>query len=257
MKPEEKSILESFIPAFIFCCILWIIKGIEVNFHIDLHEFGIFPREPKSLIGVLTMPLIHDDLKHLFSNTPPLLVLGAALFYFYREVHLRVTLGIWILSGVWLWIGGRPAWHIGASGLVYGLAVFLLMSGIIRKATGLMALSMLIIFLYGGMVWGFFPLMIGMSWEAHLFGGIAGGLLAFVYRKEGPQRKPYQWELEEEEENQIENSDVELIRMPGGNPVNSNPYNPEPLRIVYEYKPPEVKPETEQDKEEKDNDQTS
>ncbi|CAN5510290.1 rhomboid family intramembrane serine protease [soil metagenome] len=200
MKPEEKSILSSFVPPLIFVGLLWLVKGIEMYFHIELHHFGIFPRDLSSLKGILTMPFIHDDFKHLFSNTLPLVVMGAMLIYFYRAISTKVFLWIWLLHTVWLWIGGRPAWHIGASGIVYGLASFLLFSGVLRKDIRLMALSMLVIFLYGGMIWGMFPIFYGMSWEAHLFGAMSGFLLAWVYREEGPQRKVYDWESEPEEE---------------------------------------------------------
>jgi hypothetical protein len=96
--------------------------------------------------------------------------------------------------------GGRESYHIGASGLVYGLTTFLFFSGMFRRDIKLMALSMLVVFLYGGMVWGIFPLFIGISWEAHLFGAFSGLLFAFVYRMEGPQRKVYAWENETDDE---------------------------------------------------------
>jgi len=156
------------------------------------------------------MPFVHDDLKHLFSNTIPLIILVAAMVFFYRIIAMKVILLVWLLDGVWVWLGARPAWHIGASGIVYGLAAFLFFSGVIRKHINLMALSLLIAFLYGGLIWGIFPLMIGMSWEAHLYGGIAGAMLAFVYRGEGPQRKVYDWENEEESET----DSPEIIELP-------------------------------------------
>ncbi len=98
---------------------------------------------------------------------------------------------------VWLW--GREAWHIGASGLVYGLASFLFFSGIIRKYFRLIALSLLIVFIYGSMVWGLFPgVYKDVSWESHMLGFVSGVILAICYRKEGPQPPVYEWMDEDE-----------------------------------------------------------
>ncbi len=200
MRQEERLILKSFFPGLFFVALLWLVKGAEIKFHLLLDSFGIFPRDVSSLTGIVTMPFIHGSLEHLFSNSVPLVILMASLVFFYREIYVKVFFLIWFLDGLWVWLGARAAWHIGASGLVYGLASFLLFSGILRRDTRLMAISMLVIFLYGGMVWGMFPWFLGVSYEAHIYGAFAGVLLAWVYRKEGPQRKIYDWELEPETE---------------------------------------------------------
>ena len=199
MNPEKKKIVSSFYAPLIFVLILWIVKFIEIAYNIDLARYGVVPRNIDRLSGILTMPFIHSDFKHLFSNSIPLLILGASLVYFYRESALKVFLLIYILHGIWLWFGGRPSYHIGASGIVYGLASFLFFSGIFRRYMRLMAISLLVVFLYGSMIWGIFPLFIGMSWEAHLAGSIAGVVCAWIYRKEGPQRPVYEWEDEDDE----------------------------------------------------------
>ena len=168
-------------------------------FEIDLSGFGIYPLTIKGLPGILFSPFIHADFNHLFSNSLPLFLLGVALFYFYSEVALKVFIWTFFLTGLLVWIAGREAWHIGASGLVYGLASFLFFSGIIRRYFRLIALSLLIVFLYGSMVWGLFPgVYKNVSWESHMLGFFSGVLLAIWYRKEGPQAPVYQW-LEEEE----------------------------------------------------------
>jgi hypothetical protein len=118
---------------------------------------------------------------------------------FYRDVYVRVFFLIWLLHGIWLWVGGRPAYHIGASGIIYGLASFVFFGGVFRREKGMMALSLLVVFLYGSMIWGLFPLFEGMSWEAHLFGAISGALLSWYYRKSGIQRHVYDWELEDDD----------------------------------------------------------
>jgi membrane associated rhomboid family serine protease len=185
---------------------LWVVKLIEVQSGHSLAEYGVFPRTLSGLKGVITSPFIHGDMRHLVSNSLPLLILAGVLFYFYKSLAYRVFAGIYLLGGFWLWLGGRESFHIGASGLVYGLTTFLFFSGVFRRETRLMALSLLVVFLYGGMVWGIFPIFIGMSWEAHLFGAFAGLLYSYVYRKEGPQRKLYAWEVEPEEDTDEHNA---------------------------------------------------
>jgi membrane associated rhomboid family serine protease len=200
MDKEVKRMIYSFLPGLVLVGALWVVKWIEVKSEVSLADYGVFPRTLSGLKGVITSLFIHGDLKHLVSNSIPLLVLAGGLFYFYNSLAYRVIIGTYLLGGFWLWLGGRESYHIGASGLVYGLTTFLFFSGMLRRDIKLMALSMLVVFLYGGMVWGIFPLFVGVSWEAHLFGAIAGILFAFVYRKEGPQRKVYEWEKEPEEE---------------------------------------------------------
>lgn len=202
MNKEQKLIIKSFFPPILFVALIWLVKIIEITVPVNLDNYGVFPREISGLTGILFTPLIHADFEHLISNSIPLLILGAGLVYFYKEIALKVFLFIYFLSGFWLWLIGRESYHIGASGVVYGLITFLFFSGIIRKHTGLMALSLVVVFLYGGLVWGIFPLFKQMSWEGHLCGSIAGVLLAFVYRKEGPQKKVYEWELEDENESE-------------------------------------------------------
>ena len=225
MNADQKKIVNSFYLPFVFVAILWGIKLIENEFLLDFTMYGILPRHIEGLIGILTMPLIHQDFQHLFSNSIPLIILGASLIYFYQEAALRVFILIYILDGIWLWLGGRESYHIGASGVVYGLASFLFFSGIFRKYIRLMAISMLVVFLYGGMVWGLFPIFIGVSWEAHLFGAIAGLLCAWVYRSEGPQRPVYQWENEDDDEPAFDEN---------GEPIINEGEN---ININYQYKP--------------------
>ncbi len=170
---------------------------------IPYQNWGVYPRSLSGLKGILTAPFFHADWHHLYSNAIPLLVLGVMMIYFYEELFFRAFLGIYLLSGFWLWLSGREAFHIGASGLVYGLSAFIFLSGILRRHTGLMAVSLIVVFLYGGLVWGLFPLPIAMSWEAHLSGLLAGFLMAFYYRKQGPQRPVYEWEEEEEKDENL------------------------------------------------------
>ena len=190
---RKKLLLNLIIPG-VFVFFLWMIKIIEVLFDIDLSGFGIYPQTTRGLPGLLFSPLIHADFGHLFNNSLPLFFLGVALFYFYSEVAVRVFILTYILTGLMVWVAGRNAWHIGASGLVYGLASFLFFSGIIRRHFRLIALSMLVVFLYGSMVWGIFPgTYKNVSWESHMLGFFVGIILAVAYRNKGPQRPVYEW----------------------------------------------------------------
>jgi membrane associated rhomboid family serine protease len=180
--------------------VIWLVKIIEVIMHTSFAKYGLFPLELEGLRGIVFSPLIHSGFRHLFNNSFPILFLGTALFYFYRNLSYRVFFLIYLLSGLWLWFFGRSAYHIGASGLIYGMASFLFFSGIFRKYIRLMAISLLVVFFYGSLIWGIFPLKENVSWEAHLMGAIAGFILAIYYRNEGPQRPKYTWEEEDEEE---------------------------------------------------------
>ncbi len=188
----------------IFVLLLIIIKYLEVHFGYQFVRYGVLPRTFEGLKGILFSPFIHGDWKHLINNAVPLLVLISATLYFYNGIAKEVFLWSWLMSGLWLWAIGRMNFHIGASGLVYAFASFLFFSGFLRKHNKLMAISMFVVFLYGGMIWGVFPIKNHISWEGHLAGGIAGFILAFWFRKDGPQAKVYQYEIDELLEQQQE-----------------------------------------------------
>lgn len=201
-KDLKKIIYSAFFP-FLFIILLWIVKGIELYFELDFSEFGILPLSAQGLRGVIFSPLLHGDLKHLMSNTAPLLVLGWGLFYFYRRVAYSVFFLSWIITGIWVWAFARENYHIGASTIVYALAAFHIASALIRREKSVLAFMLLVFFLYGSMLWGFFPDFFpnrNISWEGHLMGSLAGIILAVFYRKEGPQRYVPHWEEDEEEE---------------------------------------------------------
>ena len=185
------------IPALLIS-LFWAFKLYEEFYHQDLAQWALYPRKVKHILGIFTMPFIHDDYKHLTNNSIPFFILTAGLYYCYKELAFKILFWIYIISGLWVWCAARPAFHMGASAVVYGLASFVFFSGIIRKNTTLLAFSLIVVFLYGSMVWGIFPIQEKISWEGHLFGAVIGGILAVVFRKEGQQRKVYDWELEEE-----------------------------------------------------------
>ncbi|MFM8431214.1 MAG: rhomboid family intramembrane serine protease, partial [Bacteroidota bacterium] len=198
------------------------------------------PRSLEGLIGIAISPFLHSDLDHLVSNTIPILIVGAGLFHFYKSIATKVIVLIWILTGAWVWLIGRQEYHIGASGLIYGMVVFLFFSGIFRKDVRLMAISMLVVFLYGSLAWGILPIDPRQSWETHLAGSIAGLFVAIYYKSEGPQRKLYQWEIDEKSEaEKLENQPpVTEIELESGTPAGSK----QSVEIRYDYKPNDTKP---------------
>ena len=203
MSSEKKKLYYSLFFPTVFILIIWGVKLTEYIFDIRFVEYGLWPRTTEGALGILTSPLIHGDFNHLFANTIPLFVLGASLFYFYRSIALRVFILIYLFSNIWVWGIAREAYHIGASGIVYGLASFLFVSGLIRKEPRLMAISMFVAFLYGSFIWGIFPELFpekNISWEGHLMGLMAGIIFAIYFRKRGPQKRRYSWEFEDEED---------------------------------------------------------
>lgn len=205
---KKKLLLSMIIPG-IFLFVIWIIKIIEVLFDLDLSHAGIYPLRAEGLPGILLSPFIHEDFSHLFNNSLPLFFLGMALFYFYPEIALKVLAQTWLITGLMVWLAGRPAWHIGVSGIIYGLTSFLFFGGIIRKNLRLSALSLLIVFLYGSMIWGIFPGVYkkNISWESHMFGFVSGILLAIVYRNEGPREPVHLWVEEDDEDEDDEETE--------------------------------------------------
>ena len=197
-KSEKKELFSFLFIPFIFLLIMWLVKLIELQFDFSFIKYGVLPQTPKGLKGILLSPFIHKDLSHLINNSYPILVLGGFLFSIYRKIALQIFVWLFFISGFWLWVIGRPSFHIGASGVIYALASFLFVSGVIRKNPRLAAISCIIIFLYGSMIWGVLPAKESVSWEGHLSGFIAGILVAIFYKNEGPKRKKYQWEIEEE-----------------------------------------------------------
>lgn len=199
---EYKRFILSLVPPAIILLIIWLVKIIEVADGLDLYYYGIYPRKISGLIGIAASPFIHANFNHLLNNSVPFFLLLAAIFYFYHKVAWRVLLYSWLASGILVWIIARSSYHIGASGLVYSFAAFLFLSGIVRRNINLLAISLLVIFLYGSMVWGIFPYRPDMSWESHLVGLTIGALLAIQYRHEGPGPTRFISDMEDDEEDE-------------------------------------------------------
>lgn len=191
-----KFSLETIIYPFSFVMLIWLVFAIEMRFGYRFNKFGIYPQTLKGLRGILFSPFIHSGIKHLYSNTIPLFVLSSALFYFYRAIAWKIVLYGILISGFLTWVLGRPAIHIGASGFIYVLFGFNFFKGVFAKHYRLIALSLLVIFLYGSMFLYAFPIAEEVSWEGHLSGLITGFLFALVFKKKIPKPNKYIWEQE-------------------------------------------------------------
>lgn len=179
---------------------IWLVFWMELQFQVNLNEYGIYPQKLSGLRGIIFSPFIHGSLEHLYNNTIPLAVLTAALFYFYRNIAFRVLLIGIIVSGIFTWAVGRPSNHIGASGVIYLLASFIFFKGIFIKHYRLVALSLIVVFIYGSMLWYIFPVEDGISWEGHLGGFLTGLVLAFIMKSDLPPLKKYAWEHDDYDE---------------------------------------------------------
>lgn len=180
----------------LFTAALWVIHATGMLLGIPLGQLGVQPGQIAGLPGILTAPLVHGSYTHLLANTPPLLVLGTAMLYgFPRASRIALPI-IWLGSGLLVWLFAREASHLGASGLTYGMMLFVFVIGVLRRDRPSMALAMIVFFLYGGMIWGVLPVKPGVSFEFHLFGALSGIAAAFLLRRRDPlaERPLYDWE---------------------------------------------------------------
>ncbi len=200
--------------AFGFVALLWLVHLMHWGLDLGPEPLGVRPRRLVGLPGILFAPLVHGDFGHLFANSVPLVALGAVMLYLYPRSSLRVLPVVYLIPGVLVWLFARDSLHFGASGLVYGLAGYLLVAGLLRRDRRAVAASLLVCFVYGSLVWGVLPIQPGVSWETHLAAGVIGVLLAIALRRfDIPPRKRYTWEDEPEE------VDDELFDEPADEPM--------------------------------------
>ena len=164
----------------------------------NLGKYGLIPRDFIGLRGIFTMHFLHGGLNHIWHNTLAFIVLNTFLFYFYRSISIKTFFTIFFFSGIMLWLIGRPTVHIGASMIIYGEFAFLFLSGIIRKNPILARVTLIVGLYYGSLVWYLFPVDAKISWDGHLSGFVIGLIAAIIFRKQGPQRKVYRYEVEPE-----------------------------------------------------------
>ncbi len=179
MDQTETSFFGSSIVPFRLVFLMWLAFSIDFFYGIDFGFLGIKPRSLPGLIGIFTAPIIHGNLSHLISNTLPLLFLGSVLFFFYQRIGRTVFFRCYFYTNILVWaLSPRTSYHIGASGLIYGLSAFLIFYGLLRKDFISLLISITIIIIYGGIFYGVFPTDPHISWESHLAGALVGTVTA-------------------------------------------------------------------------------
>jgi membrane associated rhomboid family serine protease len=198
---DTRRLRVAFTIALSFALLLWVLKLAEYLSGLEFTQFGIYPRRAGGLVGVLCAPFIHASFSHLFANTAPIIVIGTMLLYGYPRAAKVLLPVVYLGSGVAVWLFAREAYHIGASGLAFGMLFFVFTVGVLRRERRTIAISLLVFFLYGGMISGVLPGARDVSFESHLSGALIGVLLAFLLRHRDPEspRKQYSWEHEETE----------------------------------------------------------
>ena len=229
--------LDVLVYPLLFVLSLWLVFWVEVRFGVNFNRYGIYPLHAEGLIGILTGPFIHSGLEHLFNNSVPLLVLSMGLFYFYRSIRWRVVILGVLLTGLMTWLIGRPAMHIGASGVVYMLTSFLFFKGAFSRHYRLMAIALIVVFLYGGFIWYLFPVDPKISWEGHISGFAVGLVLALLLRPKKPPVARYAWESpnynpDDDEFMQQFDDDGNFI----GDLPKEEQAEEEPIKIIYRFR---------------------
>jgi membrane associated rhomboid family serine protease len=211
MQEQKKRILQSLRLPFQFMVIMWGVFLVEAILNLDFGAYGIFPRAMFGLRGVLFAPLVHDNFNHLISNSAPIFVLSFIMMYFYRRVAVRSVMMIYLLTGFAVWLFARKVFHIGASGVVYGMLSFVFWSGIFRRSLKSIILALIVTVLYSGYLGGILPTQEGISWESHLLGAIVGIFTAYWYKEEieaDENQQPPSWEGENQEATYFLDRDV-------------------------------------------------
>lgn len=182
--------------------VMWLVFWAEQLFDYPFYQLGVLPRTIEGLKGIFFMPFLHasEDVNHILNNSFPTFVLSAVIIYFYREIALKVLLLLWFGTGILLWAyaENKGAYHIGMSGVIYGMLGFVFTSGVLRKYLPLQAISLFVVFIYGNLVWGIFPIKAHISWEGHFMGLVVGLIVAVVYRQKAVQRPKFSYEIEKE-----------------------------------------------------------
>ncbi len=178
-----------------FVAVLWLVQLMNWGLDLDPRPFGVTPREWPGLIGIVTAPLVHSDFAHLFANSVPLAAVGSAMLFLYPHSTLRVLPAVYLGPGLIVWTLGRDSVHLGASGLVYGLVGYVFVAGLLRRDRRAIAVSLLVVLMYGSLAWGVLPIDPRVSWETHLSAAAIGVLMALLLRRlDVPPRKRYAWE---------------------------------------------------------------
>jgi membrane associated rhomboid family serine protease len=198
IRNEARRLRRSLLVAGVFVLGLWLIGIAEFVFDAGLVQYGVYPRHPRGLIGILAGPLIHTSWEHLAANTGAVFILGTALLYGYPKSARLVIFTVYLGSGMLVWLCGRASLHLGASGLTFGILFFICTVGMLQRYRKAIALSLIVFLLYGGMLGGLFPEDPGISFESHLAGAVIGIVLGILLQRRDPPPPPrrYSWEDE-------------------------------------------------------------
>ena len=196
----QASLTRSVIIAITMVAVMCLLELLDRGLQLELFRYGVYPRSLSELPHILSAPLVHGSWYHLLSNSFTLLVLLTTLLTAYPRSALAALALIYIGSGVGVWLFARESFHYGASGLNHGMMFYIFASGILRRDRLSIALSMIVFFLYGSMIWSIFPQEPGISYESHFFGAATGVLGAFLFSRRDPlpEKKHYDWEGEAE-----------------------------------------------------------
>lgn len=179
-----------FQPILILVAVIWAVELVNLFLGSPLASWGILPRSFGGLIGIPLAPMIHGSLWHTVSNTVPLLFLGALTLAGGRRRFWETTVTVTLLSGVLVWLFARDAYHIGASGLVFGYFGAILARAVMERSLAAIMIGMVTVLAYGGLLWGILPLRSYVSFESHLFGLIAGIFVVWLDVKLSRSRPP-------------------------------------------------------------------
>jgi membrane associated rhomboid family serine protease len=183
MKSEKSSFWRNMVLVFALLSVLWIVQFIQYFGLYDFSAYGNWPRHIEGLKGIVFSPFIHGSFDHLISNTLPMMVLLTVLLNAYPGIAVPVLVFVHLTSGILVWLFAPPdTVHIGISGIIYGIAVFLIASGLFRKNRLSITIAIFVGLIYGSMIWGFIP-QPGISWQSHLYGALSGLIIAYILRK--------------------------------------------------------------------------
>ena len=171
-----------------FMAIIWGVEAANTLMDHRLSEFGIVPRTTEGLRGILLWPFLHAGFGHVISNTLPMAVLGGVIAIQGRNTLLKVSAIVVVVSGAGVWVFARPGIHVGASGLVFGYFGYLVARGWYQRSRSSVAVAILVVFFYGGLIFGIVPPSGFVSWEGHLFGLLAGILAAKIIDEKKPRK---------------------------------------------------------------------
>ncbi len=183
-------IAKKYQPVLILIALIWIVEVVNLFLGHRLVSFGILPRSFTGLIGIPLAPMLHSGFWHAVSNTVPLLILGALTLAGGKRMFWETTVNVTLLSGALVWIFAREAYHVGASGLVFGYFGVILARAYLERGITAIAIAIVTVIAYGGLLWGILPLRSQVSFESHLFGLIAGFVVVWLDRKFGKSRTP-------------------------------------------------------------------